>query len=268
MDLIKSYKELKTEFKPFSIPFLNIDYQFRAYNTGEEKELMKVKALDDNIAIQNAVINLIEICSNVEDAKQYPKQVIAEMCKFLRSVSYSPEVKFNWTCGHCNHQNTNFSLNLDDEKFVDNKPRESKITIADGKIVIVLRHLTLRDEEYLTQFKYKGLPTNFKELKLSEKMNWKKQLKENDIDLVYSTLAMMIDCVITKEQNYDSLDLNEKKTFIEELSKKDFEVFAEGIQKFKYDPLILAKTCLCENPECKKETLIKLSSDLIGFFEF
>ena len=228
------------EFKT-TLPSTGEDIFFRPFLVKEEKKLLMALEGNDSEEIQNAILGILNSFIRVN------KTSIENMAFFdieylflqLRSKSVNNIVKFSLKHGEgdCDHV-TPYDLDLDDVQVIKNEDYDNKIMLTDD-IGVVLSYPNISKSESLV-----GLVNT-----------------ESNVDQIFKSIANNIECIFDKETVYEESTLEEKITFVEQLTKKQFD---DIINFYTNMPGLYHKIeYVCE--KCGKPEVVEIKG-LINFF--
>jgi len=190
------------EFKT-QLPSTGEDIYFRPFLVKEEKNLLLSLESNDNDEIQNAIMNVLTSCvktgkTSIENMAFFDVEYLFLQ---IRSKSVNNIVKFNLKhgSGDCDHV-TPYELNLDDIKMSRDEKTDNKIMLTDT-VGVVLAYPSISKAQSLV-----GLVN-----------------VDSNVDQIFKALANNIDYVFDTDNVYDDVTLEDKISFLEQLTKKQFD---------------------------------------------
>lgn len=188
------------------IPSTKQKIKFRPFLVREEKILLMASESNDPIDMQNAVESILSNCiiDNVDVSKLATFDIEYLFLK-LRGKSVGEEIELllkHTKKTDCDHV-TNFKINVDNIKVVGK--------IGDGKIML--------DDKFGVKLKY----PSFKEVsKLSE--------DNSNSEIIFKTVALLIEYVYDKEMVYNEFSEKEMSDWIMTLNQSQFSKITKWLE--------------------------------------
>ena len=180
------------------IPSTKQKIKFRPFLVKEEKILLMASEGNDPAEMQRAVKSILSNCIltkiNVSNLATFDLEYLFLK---LRGKSVGEEIELlmkHSSKSECKHQTT-VKMNLDDIKIVGK--------VSDGKIML--------DDKIGVKLKY---PTFDEVAKMSE--------NQSNTEIIYKTMAMLIEYVYTEEEVYNDFTDEEMEEWITKLNQKQF----------------------------------------------
>ena len=180
------------------IPSTKQKIKFRPFLVKEEKILLIASEGNDPAEMQRAVKSILSNCIltkiNVSNLATFDLEYLFLK---LRGKSVGEEIELlmkHSSKSECKHQTT-VKMNLDDIKIVGK--------VSDGKIML--------DDKIGVKLKY---PTFDEVAKMSE--------NQSNTEIIYKTMAMLIEYVYTEEEVYNDFTDEEMEEWITKLNQKQF----------------------------------------------
>ena len=180
------------------IPSTKQKIKFRPFLVKEEKILLMASEGNDPAEMQRAVKSILSNCILTKiDVSNLATFDIVYLFLKLRGKSVGEEIELlmkHSSKSECKHQTT-VKMNLDDIKIVGK--------VSDGKIML--------DDKIGVKLKY---PTFDEVAKMSE--------NQSNTEIIYKTMAMLIEYVYTEEEVYNDFTDEEMEEWITKLNQKQF----------------------------------------------
>jgi hypothetical protein len=190
------------EFKT-KLPSSGKDVYYRPFLVKEEKILLMALEGGDSEEIENAIISILTNCVRLDEEviNQLPYFDIEYLFLQLRSKSIDNIVRL--TLKHkdgneCKHV-TDYELNLDDIKVNFLEDHSNRIMITDN-VGVVMKYPSLASSSQMQE-----------------------KLSSSNVDNIFMFLAENIDYVFDDSEVYENATIEEKMTFIEGVSKQQFD---------------------------------------------
>tara|TARA_Y100000361_G_C11156966_1_gene344758 strand:- start:1444 stop:2148 length:705 start_codon:yes stop_codon:yes gene_type:complete len=180
------------------IPSTKQKIKFRPFLVKEEKILLMASEGNDPAEMQRAVKSILSNCILTKiDVSNLATFDLEYLFLKLRGKSVGEEIELlmkHSSKSECKHQTT-VKMNLDDIKIVGK--------VSDGKIML--------DDKIGVKLKY---PTFDEVAKMSE--------NQSNTEIIYKTMAMLIEYVYTEEEVYNDFTDEEMEEWITKLNQKQF----------------------------------------------
>ena len=180
------------------IPSTKQKIKFRPFLVKEEKILLMASEGNDPAEMQRAVKSILSNCILTKiDVSNLATFDLEYLFLKLRGKSVGEEIELlmkHSSISECKHQTT-VKMNLDDIKIVGK--------VSDGKIML--------DDKIGVKLKY---PTFDEVAKMSE--------NQSNTEIIYKTMAMLIEYVYTEEEVYNDFTDEEMEEWITKLNQKQF----------------------------------------------
>ncbi len=180
------------------IPSTKQKIKFRPFLVKEEKILLMASEGNDPAEMQRAVKSILSNCILTKiDVSNLATFDLEYLFLKLRGKSVGEEIELlmkHSSKSDCKHQTT-VKMNLDDIKIVGK--------VSDGKIML--------DDKIGVKLKY---PTFDEVAKMSE--------NQSNTEIIYKTMAMLIEYVYTEEEVYNDFTDEEMEEWITKLNQKQF----------------------------------------------
>lgn len=195
---------------------------FRPFLVKEEKILLMALEGNKKEEIDNALAQILTNCVKYDgDVMDLPFIDLEYIFVNIRAKSIDNIIKLR--VGHkdtanCNHL-TDYEIDINDVE-VENLDNDNKIMLNDS-VGLVMKYPTLKTTNFILESK-------------------------SNIDNIFSTIAACIDYVFDNESVYEDATFEEKMSFVENMSKQQFEKVMDFISKLptlKYDIKYTCDVC-------------------------
>lgn len=198
---------------------------YRPFLVKEEKTLLMAIEGGDQADLTESVINIINACVDYDgDVRALPFFDIEYIFVQLRARSINNILELNLkhsSSNECQHV-TPFKLNLEDVTVTMPKNKSNIIQITDD-IGIKLKYPTINTVDELGE-----------------------SIKSSQVDQVFRSLAVSVECVFDKEEVYDDFTVDEMVEYLGNLNKEQFFKvikFFEEMPTVSYDIKYKCEKC-------------------------
>jgi hypothetical protein len=190
-----------------TLPISGIKVEYRPFIVKEEKVLLMAAESKDEKTMYNAIKNIVQACTDGKlDITKLPTADVEFMFLQLRSDSIGETVKPHIKCSECETPNQ-VEVKLKEIKPESQEQKDKKVHLV-GDIYVIMKHPTLADIQKVDS-------------KTDEQM-----------ERALYMIVKCIDKVISGETifNTEEIDVEEVKTFVENLTQPQFAKLLEFVQ--------------------------------------
>ena len=216
-----------------TLPISKIEVKYRPFNVGEQKVLLQALEEQEQKAISNALIQLIRVCSDLQDSRLKVEQLSNTDLEWLfikiREKSVGESAKILLGCHDAPVCDGTTPVEVDFSKMeIEGEVKDNKVQLTDT-IGVLLRTPSFSDVQSVMD----------KASTADEQLN---------TGTVFSLLSKCIEQVFDAENVYDTTEFSEKEIddFIDELTVDQFNLIMDwfsSVPKLVYNADFTCSKC-------------------------